>query len=116
MSFSRCSAKATERCRWFHSSCLLRLMTHGQTIPFTPMVSRMLSTVLTFSDYLAKPFNARELLARVHMQMQLSKRRRTLEAKFDERTAEMRALTEESPIGIFRADTDGRITYCNAMW
>ena len=45
-------------------------------------------------DYLAKPFNARELIARAHMQLQLGKKRRALEEAFDERTAELRTLTE----------------------
>lgn len=45
-------------------------------------------------DYLAKPFNARELIARAHMQLQLGKRRRALEDAFEERTAELRTLTE----------------------
>lgn len=46
------------------------------------------------ADYLAKPFNARELIARAHMQLQLGKKRRALEEAFDERTAELRTLTE----------------------
>jgi DNA-binding response OmpR family regulator len=45
-------------------------------------------------DYLAKPFNARELIARAHMQLQLGKRRQALESAFDARTAELRALSE----------------------
>lgn len=46
------------------------------------------------TDYLAKPFNARELIARAHMQLQLGKRRKALEEAFGERTAEMKALSE----------------------
>lgn len=49
---------------------------------------------LTHSDYIAKPFNARELIARAHMQIQLGKRRRELEVAFEERTAELRTVTE----------------------
>ncbi len=45
-------------------------------------------------DTLSKPFNARELIARADMQMQLGKKRRLLEQRFEERTAELRVLTE----------------------
>jgi len=67
-------------------------------------------------DYLAKPFNARELIARAHMQLQLGKKRRYLEAAFEERTAEMRTLAEFSPGGIFRCDENGSVTYTNSAW
>ncbi|OCF32740.1 hypothetical protein I316_05661 [Kwoniella heveanensis BCC8398] len=67
-------------------------------------------------DYLAKPFNARELIARAHMQLQLGKKRRALEAAFDERTMELSALTEYSPVGIFRADEDGNVVFTNGAW
>jgi DNA-binding response OmpR family regulator len=45
-------------------------------------------------DYMPKPFNARELIARAHMQLQLGKKRRALEIAFDLRNDEMRLLTE----------------------
>ncbi|WVF67533.1 hypothetical protein IAT40_002289 [Kwoniella sp. CBS 6097] len=67
-------------------------------------------------DYLAKPFNARELIARAHMQLQLGKKRRALEAAFDERTMELTALTEYSPVGIFRADEHGAVEFTNSAW
>lgn len=47
-------------------------------------------------DYLPKPFNARELIARAHMQLQLGKKRRLMERQFDARTNELRVLTERS--------------------
>jgi len=67
-------------------------------------------------DYLAKPFNARELIARAHMQLQLGKKRKYLEAAFEERTVEMRTLAEYSPGGIFRCDEHGAVTYTNSAW
>ncbi|AFR96575.2 hypothetical protein C343_04702 [Cryptococcus neoformans C23] len=67
-------------------------------------------------DYLAKPFSAREIVARAHMQLQLGKKRRHLEEAFEERTAELRALAEFSPVGIFRADQNGNITFANSAW
>ncbi|WVQ68391.1 uncharacterized protein L199_006599 [Kwoniella botswanensis] len=67
-------------------------------------------------DYLAKPFNSRELLARAHMQVQLGKRRKSLEDAFDQRTSELRALTEYSPVGIFKTTEDGTVTYTNKTW
>lgn len=67
-------------------------------------------------DYVAKPFNARELIARAHMQLQLGKRRRYLETAFEERTVEMRTLAEYSPGGIFRSDETGTVTYTNSAW
>lgn len=67
-------------------------------------------------DYLSKPFNARELIARVHMQLQLGKKRRALEDLFDERASELRLLTDLSPVGIFRCTYDGYVSYANAAW
>ncbi|GFZ50846.1 hypothetical protein JCM24511_08604 [Saitozyma sp. JCM 24511] len=75
-------------------------------------------------DYQAKPFNARELIARESprvklmrlLRIQLGKRRRMLEEAFDERTAEMRLLSEYSPFAIFRATNEGDITYANPAW
>ena len=67
-------------------------------------------------DYLEKPFNARELIARAHMQVQLGKKRRHLEEAFDERTAELRTLSEFSPVGIFRCAEDGTVTFANSAW
>lgn len=67
-------------------------------------------------DYLAKPFRGAELIARVHLQMQLGKKRAEMEAKFNERTLEIKQLSEMSPVAIFRADPLGRITYVNPRW
>ncbi|EIN09171.1 hypothetical protein PUNSTDRAFT_126249 [Punctularia strigosozonata HHB-11173 SS5] len=64
-------------------------------------------------DYLPKPFSANELVARVHLQMLLGKRRIELEARFEERTQEIQLLSELSPVGICRSNRDGRVIYAN---
>lgn len=67
-------------------------------------------------DYLARPFNARELIARSHMQLQLGKKRRALEAGYEQRTQELRMLTDLLPVGIFRTTMDGWFLYTNSKW
>ncbi|KAF8576294.1 hypothetical protein K439DRAFT_1640612 [Ramaria rubella] len=67
-------------------------------------------------DYIAKPFQGRELVARVHLQMQLGKRRAELEARFEERQREVQILSDNSPIGIVRTNPNGRIIYVNRRW
>ncbi|KAF8324461.1 uncharacterized protein EI90DRAFT_3129926 [Cantharellus anzutake] len=67
-------------------------------------------------DYIAKPFAAKHLVARTHLQLQIGKRRVELDAKFKRRTSELRALSELAPVGIFRADMDGTIVYANPKW
>ncbi|ORY86726.1 hypothetical protein BCR35DRAFT_302457 [Leucosporidium creatinivorum] len=78
-------------------------------------------------DYLVKPFQGKELLARVNSHLQLGKMRMELERRVEERT---RALIESevkyrgladrystlsllSPVGIFMADPFGRVNYAN---
>lgn len=67
-------------------------------------------------DYLARPFGARELIARAHMQLQLGKKRRALEAAYGQRTQELRVFTDHVPVGIYRTTVDGWFVYANAMW
>lgn len=78
-------------------------------------------------DYLCKPFQGRELLARVNIHLQLGKMRLELERRVEERTralieSEMRfrALADRystlsllSPVGIFMADVHGQVNYAN---
>lgn len=64
-------------------------------------------------NYILRAFNARELLMRGHMQMQMGKRRVLLENAYEQRTDEMRLLMDESPVGVFRADPDGTTIYFN---
>lgn len=67
-------------------------------------------------DYLPRPFNARELIARSHMQLQLGKKRRALEAAYEQRTQELRLLTDLIPVGIYRTTVDGWFLYANNKW
>ncbi|KAJ9104138.1 hypothetical protein QFC19_004122 [Naganishia cerealis] len=59
-------------------------------------------------DYMAKPFRSRELIARVNMQMMIGKKRRELEEKYLNRTAEMDTIAEYSPVGIARTTPEGK--------
>lgn len=74
-------------------------------------------------DYLVKPFQARELLARVNVHLQLGHMRKELERRVTERTAaliesekKLKELAEQhqtlalvSPVGIFQCDTEGKM-------
>lgn len=64
-------------------------------------------------EFLTKPFKRNELLARVHLHMQMGKRRATLEDLFAQREQEIAVLSDYCPSGIIRADSDGRIVYAN---
>lgn len=86
-------------------------------------------TRLTHS-YLVKPFQARELLARVNVHLQLGLLRVELEKRVEERTSALidsearnRALASKfltlsavSPVGIMQTDQDGNILYTNPRW
>ncbi|CAE6499988.1 unnamed protein product [Rhizoctonia solani] len=67
-------------------------------------------------DCISKPFRVRDMLARVHLQLQLGKRRVRLEEDFEVRSHELQVLTDLSPVGIFRADTTGKLMYVNPAW
>ncbi|CAE6436787.1 unnamed protein product, partial [Rhizoctonia solani] len=67
-------------------------------------------------DYISKPFKVKDLLARAHLQLQLGKRRVKLEEDFEVRSHELKVLTDLSPVGIFRTDAEGRLTYVNPAW
>ncbi|KAJ1307038.1 hypothetical protein OPQ81_008017 [Rhizoctonia solani] len=67
-------------------------------------------------DCISKPFRVRDILARVHLQLQLGKRRIKLEDEFEARSYELQVLGELSPVGIFRTDGDGKLTYLNPAW
>ncbi|KAI5479085.1 hypothetical protein MNV49_004083 [Pseudohyphozyma bogoriensis] len=78
-------------------------------------------------DYLVKPFQARELVARVNVHLQLSRMRRELERRVRDRTKALeeneikyRRLADRystlsliSPVGIFLTDAAGQFTYAN---
>jgi PAS domain-containing protein len=78
---------------------------------------------------LSKPFNARELVAVANLQVQVGKKRRNMERLFEERTQELRVVTDSelaftfsanaspgSPVGIFRCTEDGYVMYANQAW
>ncbi|CAE6499919.1 unnamed protein product [Rhizoctonia solani] len=67
-------------------------------------------------DCISKPFRIRDILARVHLQLQLGKRRVKLEDEFQARSYELQVLGELSPVGIFRTDASGKFTYLNPAW
>lgn len=50
------------------------------------------------------------------MQLQLGKKRRVLEAAYEQRTHELRILTDLIPVGIYRTTVDGWFIYANAKW
>ncbi|KAG9051351.1 hypothetical protein FS837_008446 [Tulasnella sp. UAMH 9824] len=67
-------------------------------------------------DYISKPFKTQELIARVHLHMNLGKRKRELMSLFEERTKEIKIVSDLSPVGIFRTDSQGEMTYTNRRW
>ncbi|BGP42546.1 hypothetical protein JCM10450v2_006649 [Rhodotorula kratochvilovae] len=81
-------------------------------------------------DYLVKPFQARELLARVRVHLQLGLMRAELERRVEERTralieseAQNRALASRyamlstvSPVGVVQIDAKGEPVFCNPRW
>lgn len=81
---------------------LLRALRNGPQertlVPFMMLlptgVPRPVDDEFIADDYLIKPFGARELASRAHVQLQMGKRRIGLEKAFKERTAELRVLTD----------------------
>lgn len=78
--------------------------------------SRVEALIMGADDYLEKPFKPKELLARVHLHMQVGKKRVKLEAAFSEREAQIAILSDYCPSGIMRADATGAVTYANESW
>ncbi|KAJ3166450.1 hypothetical protein HDU88_003318 [Geranomyces variabilis] len=74
-------------------------------------------------DYLVKPFSAKELVARVHSHLEMSRLRVELEQRVKERTNELaesewryKALATMSPVGIYRTNQLGHLTFANDKW
>ncbi|KAG8934382.1 hypothetical protein FRC01_003339 [Tulasnella sp. 417] len=67
-------------------------------------------------DYISKPFKTQELLARAHLHLNLGKRKRELMDLFEERTREIKIVSDLSPVGIFRTNSRGEMTYTNRRW
>ena len=64
-------------------------------------------------DYLIKPFSARELLARVHTHLELSRVRKLNEDVLRQRTAQFETLLDAAPMGVYVVDADFRIQHLN---
>jgi len=74
-------------------------------------------------DYVGKPFQREELLARVRTHLELSRLRANLEQQVEERTAELheselrfRAMANSAPIMIWTSGVDKLCTFCNKGW
>lgn len=67
-------------------------------------------------DVLPKPFSAKELIARAHLQIMLGRKRLELERNFRYETATTKLLSDLSPVGISRWRTDGTFVYANDSW
>lgn len=75
--------------------------------------SRVQALLYGADDFLSKPFKPRELLARVHLHMEMGKSRLDLATKFHAREQELQVLSDACPSGIIRADHAGRVVYAN---
>ncbi|WWC87709.1 uncharacterized protein L201_002601 [Kwoniella dendrophila CBS 6074] len=79
--------------------------------------SRVEALMMGAEDYLAKPFKPKELVARVHLHLQVGKKRAHLEKLYLERETEIAVLSDYCPSGIMRANSNtGEITYANKAW
>lgn len=96
MGCSERSVRARANRSLFPSSCSLRPKTRRRrrAMAWQQTVSCGIERQADGSDFLPKPYNGRELLARADMQLQLGKKRLMLETLFEERTADMRVLTD----------------------
>lgn len=67
-------------------------------------------------DFILKPFKAKELLARIYSHLNFGKIRISLENQYNMRSAEFQAMSDFSPLGLFRCDANAdlpAITYAN---
>ncbi|GAA5867640.1 hypothetical protein JCM3774_001541 [Rhodotorula dairenensis] len=92
--------------------------------------ARVDALLLGADDYVTKPFQARELLARTNTHLQIGKMRTELERRVTERTAALiesetkyRQLADQhqtlalvSPVGIFQTDSKGHIIFANPRY
>lgn len=99
---------------------LLAEIRMDQELKHMPMLSystdddqRMAALIAGADDFISKPFKPQELLLRVHLHMQMGKRRSMLETLFMEREQELVVLTDACPSGILRTDANGRLMYAN---
>jgi signal transduction histidine kinase/FixJ family two-component response regulator len=78
--------------------------------------ARVDALLMGAEDYLEKPFKPKELLARVHLHMQVGKKRLKLEKAFTEREVQIATLSDYCPSGILRSDASGHLTYLNTAF
>ena len=64
-------------------------------------------------DYLVKPFNAHELIARVSANLKLAKMRQEATRTLQNRTAQFETLLNRAPLGVYLVDSDFRIREVN---
>jgi two-component system, cell cycle sensor histidine kinase and response regulator CckA len=74
-------------------------------------------------DFVSKPFQREELLARVRTHLELGRLRAHLEQRVAERTAELReseqrfrTMADAAPVLIWVSDTAGQFTFFNRTW
>jgi PAS domain S-box-containing protein len=74
-------------------------------------------------DFVSKPFQREELLARVHTHLELSALRANLEEQVQKRTAELREsearfrnMADAAPVMIWASDTSKRCVFFNRGW
>jgi PAS domain S-box-containing protein len=67
-------------------------------------------------DYLIKPFNARELVARIGNQLQLARLRREGEAKLRASEERFRTMADNAPVMVWVTGPDGACTYLSKRW
>jgi PAS domain S-box-containing protein len=67
-------------------------------------------------DYLTKPFAARELIARVNANLELSRVRREATRELRESEARFRNMADHAPVMMWITDAEGAVTYVNRSW
>ncbi|HEX5508689.1 MAG TPA: response regulator [Pseudolabrys sp.] len=67
------------------------------------------------TDYLVKPFSARELLAHVRANIKMANIRRDAERALRQRTAQFEILLNQAPIGVYLVDADFRLREVNPV-
>ncbi|HEX8486868.1 response regulator [Sphingomonas sp.] len=67
-------------------------------------------------DYLAKPFSARELVARVSTNLELARVRREMMDALAESEARFRNMADHAPVMMWVTEADGQCTYLNRAW